>query len=59
MQPFFLESPMAKLTKRQEMTMKKHSKHHSGKHMSMMRRAMMDGDSFTKAHKKAMAKVGK
>ena len=47
------------LTSRQEATMKKHSVHHTAKHMKMMRDLMMKGETFTQAHKKAMAKVGK
>ena len=50
---------MGKLTKSQEETMKKHSVHHSAKHMRMMRKMMMDGMSFSQAHKAAMKKVGK
>jgi len=49
---------MIKLTKRQETTLKNHSKHHTPKHMKMMRIAMRKGLSFTKAHKLAMKKVG-
>ena len=48
-----------KLTKRQQSTMKKHSKHHSKKHMTMMTKAMLDGKTFTEAHKMAQKKVGK
>ena len=40
-------------------TMKKHSKHHTGKHMKMMATMMKKGHSFTKAHKAAQKKVGK
>tara|TARA_B100000900_G_C20164666_1_gene547349 strand:+ start:303 stop:497 length:195 start_codon:yes stop_codon:yes gene_type:complete len=47
------------LTKRQESTMKRHSKHHSTKHMKFMKRRMLMGDTFRAAHKKAQAKVGK
>jgi|TARA_Y100000287_G_C14177909_1_gene333343 hypothetical protein len=47
------------LTKRQEATMKKHSVHHGKKHMSLMRKMMEKGSSFTQAHKAAMKKVGK
>ena len=47
------------LTDRQKATLKKHSVHHTAKHMKMMRQLMMNGMSFTQAHKKAMAKVGK
>ncbi len=46
------------LTTRQKDTMKKHSKHHTAKHMKEMTRLMMGGMSFTMAHKKAMKKVG-
>ncbi len=48
-----------KLTQRQESTMKKHSKHHTQKHMRMMRAKMMQGMSFTEAHKETQKKVGK
>ncbi len=48
-----------KLTARQEATLKKHSVHHSAKHMAMMRKEMKAGASFTAAHKKAQKKVGK
>jgi len=53
--------PKAKkaLTKRQEASMKRHSKHHSAKHMKYMKNLMMKGDTFRSAHKKAQAKVGK
>jgi|TARA_R100001443_G_scaffold8502_1_gene17836 hypothetical protein len=50
---------MAALTKRQQDTLKKHSKHHSAKHMAMMRKEMRAGTSFTAAHKKAQKAVGK
>tara|TARA_R100001443_G_scaffold52016_1_gene63780 strand:+ start:217 stop:369 length:153 start_codon:yes stop_codon:yes gene_type:complete len=50
---------MPKLTKRQEETLKKHSVHHTAKHMTMMRKMMRDGKTFTAAHKAAMKKVGK
>lgn len=46
------------LTKRQEATMKRHSKHHTRKHMSYMKRRMLMGDTFTQAHKKAKKAVG-
>jgi len=47
------------LTKRQKETLKKHSVHHSAKHMSEMKKAMKTGRTFTEAHKDAMKKVGK
>ena len=47
------------LTKRQEASMKRHSKHHTAKHMKYMKRRMLMGDTFTKAHKAAQRAVGK
>ena len=47
------------LTQRQKDTLKKHSVHHTSKHMAMMRRLMREGSTFTAAHKKAMKEVGK
>ena len=47
------------LTKRQEDTMKKHSKHHTSKHMRFMRSKMLQGMSFSESHKLAQKKVGK
>ena len=48
-----------KLTKRQTATLKKHSVHHTPKHMAFMRKQMRQGVTFTQAHKDAMKKVGK
>jgi hypothetical protein len=50
---------MAKLTDRQKKTLKKHSVHHSKKHMAMMKKEMRAGKSFTASHKKAQRIVGK
>jgi hypothetical protein len=50
---------MKKLTIRQEKTMKSHSKHHTKKHMDMMRKLMIQGKTFSQAHKSAQKKVGK
>jgi hypothetical protein len=47
------------ITKRQKETLKKHSVHHSKKHMSEMKKAMQLGKTFNQAHKDAMKKVGK
>ena len=47
------------LTGRQKKTMKKHSKHHTKKHMTFMRSEMRKGKSFTAAHRASMKKVGK
>lgn len=48
-----------KLTDRQKTTLKKHSVHHTKKHMDMMKRLMRNGKTFTVSHKQAMKKVGK
>ncbi len=48
-----------KFTKRQKETLKKHSKHHTKKHMDMMKKEMMGGKTFTEAHKRALKKIGK
>ncbi len=45
---------VSKLTKRQQDTMKKHSKHHSKKHMQYMHNSMRRGATFTQAHNRAM-----
>ena len=50
---------MKKLTDKQKSTLKKHSVHHSKKHMAMMKKEMRAGKSFTAAHKKAQKMVGK
>jgi len=50
------------LTKRQKDTMKKHSVHHTKKHMSEMTRLMTRSRNpmtFTQAHKATIKKVGK
>ena len=48
-----------KLKKRQEEAMKRHSEHHSKKHMDLMRQLMEEGKNFTEAHELAIKKVGK
>ena len=50
---------MNKLTKRQEATLARHSKHHTAKHMSSMKKLMKEGKTFGESHKIAMKKVGK
>ena len=47
------------LTDRQKAVMKKHSVHHTDKHMASMKKAMLSGKSFTQAHKIAIKQVGK
>jgi len=49
---------VSSLTKRQQDVMKKHSKHHTGKHMKSMTAMMKRGKTFTQAHKAAQKKVG-
>ena len=39
--------------------LKEHSKHHSSKHMAMMKKDIKKGMSFSAAHKKAQRVVGK
>ena len=41
---------MAKLSLSQMRTLKKHSEHHSKKHMDMMKKLMREGKSFKAAH---------
>ena len=50
---------VSKLTKSQHNAMKKHSKHHTKKHMKYMYNSMIRGNSFSKAHVNAQKKVGK
>jgi len=50
---------MKKLTDRQTATLKKHSVHHTRKHMTYMKDRMKKGDTFTAAHRKAMKKIGR
>ena len=47
------------LTKKQKDTLKKHSVHHSKKHMAMMNALMNKGKSFRFAHRQAMKIAGK
>ena len=47
------------LTDKQKKTLKKHSVHHSKKHMAMMNAMMNKGKSFRFAHRQAMKIAGK
>ena len=47
------------IDKKEKKQLKKASAHHSKKHMDMTVKDMKAGLSFTKAHKKAVKKVGK
>ena len=49
---------VSNLTTRQQNTMKKHSEHHTKKHIKKMTTLMEKGTSFTEAHKKAQREVG-
>lgn len=51
--------PPKKLTEAQKKRLKKHSAHHSSKHMAMMKKMMKAGKSFAQAHTAAQKKVGK
>ncbi len=48
-----------KLTKRQQATLRRHSAHHTKKHMTLMRKLMREGKTFGQAHRAAQRKVGK
>ena len=50
---------VTKLTKSQQNAMKKHSKHHTKKHIQYMTNSIKRGSTFNKAHKNAQQKVGK
>ena len=47
------------LTPAQEKKLKAHSVNHTKKHIDMMRKDMMGGMSFSKAHTKASRMIGK
>jgi len=47
------------LTQRQKDTMKRHSKHHTKKHMAMMTKLMKEGKTFGESHKITMKAIGK
>ena len=50
---------VSSLTKTQQNSMKKHSKHHTKKHLQYMTNSIKRGSTFSKAHKNAQKKVGK
>ena len=47
------------LTIRQREALKRHAKHHTAKHMTIMKEEMLKGKTFMEAHKIAMRKKGK
>ena len=50
---------VSKLSSRQQQSLKKHSVHHTKKHVQYMTNSMKRGASFTEAHKRAQKNVGK
>tara|TARA_Y100000592_G_scaffold84424_1_gene135299 strand:+ start:389 stop:541 length:153 start_codon:yes stop_codon:yes gene_type:complete len=50
---------MKALTTRQKNALKRHSEHHTKKHMAEMRKLMRGGKTFGQSHKIAMSKVVK
>ena len=50
---------ISSLNNRQQNAMKKHSEHHTKKHLTEMVSLMGKGKTFTQSHKIAMKKVGK
>jgi hypothetical protein len=50
---------MTGLSTRQQQAMKKHGKHHTGKHIRDMKKRMSKGASFTAAHKQSQKAVGR
>jgi len=53
------KSGNGKLTDRQKETLKRHSKHHTKKHIDLMTKLMKEGKTFGEAHKVAKKQVGK
>jgi len=47
------------LTDPQKDKLKKHKVHHTPAHMTMMRKLMREGMSFTKAHNQTIKNIGK
>tara|TARA_R100000664_G_C2656332_1_gene74611 strand:+ start:134 stop:355 length:222 start_codon:yes stop_codon:yes gene_type:complete len=47
------------LTQRQKDTLKRHSKHHTKKHIALMTKLMKEGKTFGESHKIAIKRIGK
>ena len=47
------------LTENQKQKLKEHAKHHTKKHMDLMKKLLKEGKSFTLAHNTAQKQVGK
>ena len=54
-----LYKPKKNLSVLQNRLMKEHKKHHTVKHLSMMRKLMKEGYCFQQAHDITMKKIGK
>ncbi len=39
--------------------LEKHKAHHTSKHINLMKKLMLEGQTFTEAHNAAMKKIGK
>ena len=50
--------PKKDLSILQKRLMKEHKKHHTNKHMVMMKKLMNNGKTFTEAHKITQKKIG-
>lgn len=48
-----------KISKANMTKLRRHSSHHTKKHMSVMRRHMRAGKSFAQSHRMAIRRVGK
>ena len=53
------QTSRSQLTQRQKDSLKRHSKHHTKKHIAEMTKMMKAGKTFGESHKIAMKKVGK
>jgi len=53
-----MKGPNNTLSAKQKEQLQKHKVHHTAKHMTMMRKLMREGMSFTKAHNKTMKEIG-
>jgi len=47
------------IDKKEKKMLKKHSVHHTAKHMFKMKKDMIEGSTFKKSHNQAMKKVGR
>ena len=54
-----LYKPKKNLNQLQRRLMNEHKKHHTIKHLNMMKKLMLDGYCFQQAHALSMKKVGK